>query len=99
MADIGDGVDNDKDGIVDEDGETIIMSKFIYYNNDFSLTGNPEIAQHYYGYLTGFWKDGTPIVDNYDDGMGPGNGYRPSGDGPESDYMFSWRSLCGYGLD
>ena len=88
LADPGDGIDNDKDGLIDEPNETIIMSKFVYYNNDFSLTGNPEVAQHFYGYLTGFWKDGTPIVDNFSNG-GQGNGYGPSDPGPESNYMFS----------
>ncbi|MEM6261637.1 MAG: T9SS type A sorting domain-containing protein [Bacteroidota bacterium] len=82
LADPDDGVDNDKDGIVDEQGETIIMSKFVYYNNDFSLVGNPEIATHYYGYLRGFWKDGTPIVDNGT------NGYGPSAAGDPTNYMF-----------
>ncbi len=87
LADPFDGIDNDKDGIVDEPGETIIMSKFVYYNNDFSLIGNPEVAQHYYGYLTGFWKDGTPIVDNFTNG-GVGNGYGPAAPGPPTNYMF-----------
>jgi hypothetical protein len=87
LADPGDGIDNDKDGLIDEPNETIIMSKFVYYNNDFSLIGNPEVAQHYYGYLTGFWKDGLPIVDNYSNG-GEGNGYPPAGDGPVTNYMF-----------
>jgi len=91
LADPGDGIDNNKNGIVDEDGETIIMSKFVYYNNDFSLVGNPEIATHYYGYLRGFWKDGTPIVANGT------NGYRPSQDGPETDYMFSGDPCSGIG--
>src|ERR1051325_7290509 len=59
LADPGDGIDNDKDGVIDEAGEEIIMSKFVYYNNDFSLIGNPENATHYYNYLAGFWKDGT----------------------------------------
>ncbi len=88
LADPNDGVDNDKDGIVDEPNETIIMSKFIYYNNDFSLRGNPEVAQHYYGYLSGFWKDGTPVVDNFSNG-GPGNGFPASGAGMPTNYMFS----------
>ncbi|MFK7972236.1 MAG: T9SS type A sorting domain-containing protein [Bacteroidia bacterium] len=91
-ADPNDEIDNDKDGIVDEPGETIIMSKFVYYNNDFSLTGNPEVANHYYGYLRGFWKDGTPIVDNYTNG-GSGNGYGPSSAGDPTDYMF-WGDPC-----
>ncbi|MEM6344977.1 MAG: hypothetical protein AAF927_13890 [Bacteroidota bacterium] len=87
LADPMDGIDNDKDGMIDEPNETIIMSKFVYYNNDFSLIGNPEVAQHYYGYLTGFWKDGLSIVDNFSNG-GQGNGYPPAGDGPTTNYMF-----------
>jgi len=62
LADPGDGEDNDRDGATDEPGEEIIMSKFVYYNNDFSVTGNPENATHFYNYLTGFWKDGTPLT-------------------------------------
>ncbi len=96
LADPGDGKDNDKDGEIDEEGETIIMSKFVYYNNDFTLTGNPEVAQHYYGYLTGFWKDGTAIVDNYANG-GEGNGYGPSSAGPVANYMFSGDPCAGTG--
>jgi hypothetical protein len=62
LADTGDQVDNDRDGIVDEAGEQIIMSKFIYYSNDGSATGNPDNATHYYNYLSGFWKDGSPLT-------------------------------------
>jgi hypothetical protein len=62
VADTGDGVDNDRDGTVDEPGEEIIMSQFVYYNNDFTVTGNPENATHYYNYLSGFWKDGSPFT-------------------------------------
>lgn len=75
-ADIGDGLDNDRDGCVDctfitEPGgnvitvpdnelpELIIMSKFVYYENNFSVTGNPQELEDYYGYLRGIWKDGT----------------------------------------
>jgi hypothetical protein len=62
MADTNDQVDNDRDGIIDEPGEQIIMSKFTYFSNDFTVTGNPENATHYYNYLRGFWKDGTPLT-------------------------------------
>lgn len=34
---------------------------FQYYNNDFSATGMPLIAQHYYNYLRGQWKDGRAV--------------------------------------
>ncbi len=44
------------------------MTSFLYYNNDFSITGNPENASHFYGYLAGVWKDGTPFTYG-------GNGY------------------------
>ncbi len=62
IADSADGVDNDRDGQLDEAGEQIIMSKFIYYNNDGSVTGNPDNATHFYNYLSGFWKDGSPLT-------------------------------------
>jgi hypothetical protein len=80
-ADVGDGIDNDRDSCVDctrlPDGssipdsvipEEIIMAKFVYYDNDFSDHGNPENADDYYGYLKGFWKDGNHITYG-------GNGY------------------------
>lgn len=56
------------------DGSSIVdsvrlgMSAFLYYNNDFSVIGNPEVAAHFYGYLSGSWKDGSPFTFG-------GNGY------------------------
>ena len=38
------------------------MSRFVYYNNDFTVQGNPENGQHIYNYLTGKWKDGLDIT-------------------------------------
>jgi hypothetical protein len=77
LADPGDGIDNDNDAGraprfpgeltgVDEPGETIQLSRFTYYNNNIgafpSQTTNPDIAIHYYNYMTGFWKDGSPFT-------------------------------------
>jgi len=66
LADPNDGIDNDKDGQIDELGETIQMAKFTYYNNNIGpfppQTTNPDIAVHYYNYQTGFWKDGSPFT-------------------------------------
>ncbi|MGC6428039.1 MAG: hypothetical protein ACON4Y_01630 [Flavobacteriales bacterium] len=62
IADVGDLIDNDRDSIIDEDGEQAIMSRFVYYNNDFTVIGNPENGQHIYNYLTGKWKDGLEIT-------------------------------------
>lgn len=57
------------------------MARFVYYNNDFSVTGNPENASHYYNYLQGLWKDGTPMTYS-------GNGYQTSS--TKTNYMFDW---------
>lgn len=44
------------------DGSEIGLTKFVYYNNDFSVTGNPSRPEHYWGYLNGRWKDGASIT-------------------------------------
>jgi hypothetical protein len=44
------------------DGTEIGLTRFVYYNNDFSNTGNPQRPEHYWGYLNGKWKDGTNIT-------------------------------------
>lgn len=69
-------------GPIGDQGLRLPMQKFVYYENDFSLRGNPEVATHYYGYLRGFWKDGSRMVDNGT------NGYPGSGPGPETDFMY-----------
>jgi hypothetical protein len=79
IADLNDGIDNDRDGCVDctflEDslgntvsydddilGEQIIMSKFVYYNNDNTPLGNPNGFADFYNYLRGIWRDNQPIT-------------------------------------
>lgn len=42
------------------------MSAFVAYNNNINPnnntnTTNPDNAQHFYNYLSGFWKDDTPV--------------------------------------
>lgn len=69
------GFDENDDPIFEELG----MTAFVYYNNDFSITGNPENAAHFYGYLAGVWKDGTPFTCG-------GNGY--GGSDPSCNYIF-----------
>ena len=87
-ADINDGIDNDRDGFIDEmdsvinpvtgqweyiQYEEIIMSKFVYYNNDFTVTGNPTTGTHFYNYLRGIWKDNVPMTyGGNGKGSGPG---------------------------
>ncbi len=49
-------------GPIDTNGQRLGMTKFMYYDNKDGLTGNPEVATHYYGYLRGFWKDGSRVT-------------------------------------
>jgi hypothetical protein len=73
LADVADGIDNDQDngtGLpnsgIDEPGESIQMSRYGYYNNNIGAfppqTTNPDISIHYYNFMTGFWKDGSPFT-------------------------------------
>ncbi|MES2762483.1 MAG: T9SS type A sorting domain-containing protein [Bacteroidota bacterium] len=67
-----DGIDNDYDGMIDEVSEELGMSNFMYFNNSFpaiplSQTG-PITSPQYYQYMTGFWRDGSPLTCG-------GNGY------------------------
>lgn len=96
LSDLNDGLDNDRDGLVDEidtlinsPGDTsflteqIIMSKFVYYNNDFTVTGNPESGTDIYNYLRGIWKDNVPMTYG-GDGHGGGSGSTTN----ECNFMF-----------
>jgi len=66
-------------GPKDENGDELGMSAFIYYNNNIDpgnnpATTNPDEAQDYYGYLSGFWKDDSPVQfggDGYGEGTYP----------------------------
>ncbi len=71
LADTADHFDNNRNGVMDEPGEQIIMAKFVYYNNNSSTTGNPNTADEYYQYLDGHWRDGQPLTYG-------GTGYDPS---------------------
>ena len=52
---------NYDDGIIDN--ERIGMSKFIYYNNNSDpVNGNPNGGDDFYQYLSGTWKNATPIT-------------------------------------
>ncbi len=73
-----DGIDNNRDGMIDEVGEVCLMNRFISINNDFTQTGNPQNAQHFYNYLDRFWTDGSPLTYG-------GNGY---GGSQVADFMF-----------
>ncbi len=73
LADPGDGIDNDKDGVLDEFGECNMMTHFLSYENvNNSPFGNPEVCDDYYQYLNGIWLDGMPVTYG-DNGRNPAN--------------------------
>ena len=55
------------------------ISKFIAFNSGSSYNGLPTTPAHFYQYLKGIWKDGTPLTKN-------GTGY---GGSNTANYMFS----------
>ena len=97
LAPAGDGLDNDRDGQVDEAGETWSLTSFASHRNDFSpLLGNPSAAGGYYAYLRGEDLSGTPFVDNYSNG-GPGTGLAADGAGIPLPYLFPGDACAGTG--
>jgi len=71
QADELDGIDNNKNGIIDEENEKIILSNFIYYNSGGGINGDPNSARDYYNYCRGRWKGdfGSPQM-SYDMKLG-----------------------------
>lgn len=69
------------DGI--EDNERLGMTKFVYFKNGGdAYMADPFLAEDYYYYLNGIWKDGTPMEYG-------GNGHVSSGAyGPGANFMF-----------
>lgn len=66
FADANDGIDNDRDGIIDEFQEELYLSGFYYFNNSFAgipvAMTDPDNATQYYQYMTGYWRDSTPFT-------------------------------------
>ncbi len=82
LADPGDGIDNNHNGTIDEQGETIGISHFVFY---VSVNGvpnsNPAQTDDYYDYLKGTWLNGWPITYGGDGLSNQSN--------PPTNFMFS----------
>lgn len=77
------------DGIVDN--ERFGMRRFVYHNNDYSTTGDPNVAWEYYNMLKGIWKDNSKMRFGR-------TGYKTNG--PECDFMFPGESdPCNWGTN
>ncbi|MEP7168544.1 MAG: hypothetical protein ABI855_04185, partial [Bacteroidota bacterium] len=71
LADAGDGIDNNRNGTIDELNEDITMSKFVYYNNNANpVNGEPNLGPDYYNYLKGVWKNNVKMTYGGDGTMG-----------------------------
>ncbi len=59
----GDGRDNDRDSNIDEPGEMLGLSSFIYFvNGNGIINGDPTSSPEYYNYMRGRWNDGQPLT-------------------------------------
>lgn len=74
-------------GPTDLDGTVHYLDHSMYYLNDFSVIGNPEIGDDYYGYLKSVWKDGSHLTAG-------GNGY---GGAQPSNYFYTGDPSDPYG--
>ena len=57
-----DGHDNDRDGEIDEPGETIGASGFMTYASGGDPTGDPHKLSDYYNFMQSRWKDGVHMT-------------------------------------
>ena len=70
-----DSIDNDKDGKVDEAGEKLGMSSFVFYEGVYPRD-NPKSPIEYYNYMRAIWQDGKHVVyggDGYPRNQGTSN--------------------------
>ena len=76
------------------DNERFGMRRFVYHNNDNSVTGDPRIAVDYYNMLRGYWNDNSKM--RYGANAHVSNG----ANGPECDFMFpALTDVCNWGTN
>ncbi|HWY12224.1 MAG TPA: T9SS type A sorting domain-containing protein, partial [Bacteroidia bacterium] len=89
LAPIGDGIDNNNNGVIDEANEQCLMNVFDYYNNNIGSfpvsTTNPKTKYHFYNLLQGNWKDSTKFTCG-------GTGY---GGTIPTKFVFPWNNYTG----
>lgn len=89
LADPGDGIDNNLNGIIDEAGERTSMNHFQHYDNvNNSPTGNPNNSYDFYNYMRSVWLNGQHVTYG-------GDGF--SIPGTETNFMFSGIPYSGIG--
>jgi hypothetical protein len=57
------GIDDNRNGEIDEDNERLKMTSFVYYSNGgAAIQSDPGNGQDMYNFMAGRWKDGTPLT-------------------------------------
>jgi hypothetical protein len=62
-----------------DNGQIGRSTNVMYYENDFTILGNPTAPEHYYNYLRSIWPDGSPLTYG-------GNGYQT---GNPTEFIYS----------
>lgn len=65
--------------------EELGMSAFTYYNNDWTVIGNPRNGVHMYGYMTGTITNGEHFTNDF---AGPGIQSKGYGSGPITKFVY-----------
>jgi len=61
-ADLNDGIDNNRNGLIDEPRESWGLTNFMFFNNSIGAMADPETDSEFYSYMRSIWKDGSPLV-------------------------------------
>ena len=56
------GLDDDKDGKIDEDDERLKMTSFAVFSNGGAIQSDPSNGIEMYNYMQGRWKNGQPFT-------------------------------------
>ena len=70
----------------DDAGIYVPAGAFTYYNNDFSIIGNPAVDTEYNNYMRAKLRDGSHFTNDFVGRGIPSKGY---GSGPKSNYVFT----------
>ncbi len=61
-ANVVDGIDNDRDGTIDEADECWGMTNFMYYNSSMVTPTDPSLSYQYYNYMNSKYANGTHLT-------------------------------------
>ncbi len=61
-ANPNDGIDNNRNGIIDEPNEQFALSSFMHFNNDGSIIGNPTNEVEVYNFMNSRWRDSSFVL-------------------------------------